>query len=322
MEVAFGPRTGRSSSAQYVGDRLAEGPEAVHDRASFVRVAAERHRPRSTNLPWAASRKGSGGAFITLAIVDSSSGAAWPRRRSRRSSRELRAGSASRRDVGHRHQAVLDRVTTPKLPPPPRIAQNRSGFSFGVDPQDAAVGGHHLGGEDVVDGRPYQTVIGEGDPPMPTGGVSPTGGETTGRRFRVLPAVAPVSAHAVRFSGSIRSVHVEVDDDAPVGGAVRRGCGPLRTASSRCCRRRTPPPWPRLRRWRPGSRRRAPVGAEDLAVGVVGGVVGAYYAPRPFPAGGRGRSVCHVSPVARGIDRPTPVIGPLVDRPEGRYSSS
>ncbi len=44
-----------------------------------------------------------------------------------------------------------NRVTTPKLPPPPRIAQNRSGWRLGVDVQQLAVGGDDVGGEQVVD---------------------------------------------------------------------------------------------------------------------------------------------------------------------------
>ena len=47
-------------------------------------------------------------------------------------------------------------MTTPKLPPPPRIAQKRSGSSLGVDLENAAVGGHDLGAEQVVD---RQTVL-------------------------------------------------------------------------------------------------------------------------------------------------------------------
>ena len=51
-----------------------------------------------------------------------------PRRGSRRRSRAGRAGGASRRGrVVDRVQPVLEPVTTPKLPPPPRIAQKSSG---------------------------------------------------------------------------------------------------------------------------------------------------------------------------------------------------
>ncbi len=39
----------------------------------------------------------------------------------------------------------------PKLPPPPRIAQKRSGFSSSLAGTISPVGGHHVGGEQVVD---------------------------------------------------------------------------------------------------------------------------------------------------------------------------
>ena len=42
-------------------------------------------------------------------------------------------------------------MTTPKLPPPPRSAQNRSGCSLGAGGDEAAVGQHHVGFEQVVD---------------------------------------------------------------------------------------------------------------------------------------------------------------------------
>ena len=42
-------------------------------------------------------------------------------------------------------------MTTPKLPPPPRIAQKRSGFSSALARDDAAVGQHDVRLEQVVD---------------------------------------------------------------------------------------------------------------------------------------------------------------------------
>ena len=44
-------------------------------------------------------------------------------------------------------------VTTPKLPPPPRIAQNRSGFSSAEARSTSPVGGDHLGRDQVVDAQ-------------------------------------------------------------------------------------------------------------------------------------------------------------------------
>ena len=45
-------------------------------------------------------------------------------------------------------------VTTPKLPPPPRSAQNRSGSRPRCACDDAPVGGHDLRADEVVDGQP------------------------------------------------------------------------------------------------------------------------------------------------------------------------
>ena len=47
----------------------------------------------------------------------------------------------------------VNEVTTPKLPPPPRIAQNRSGFSSGARADALAAGQDELGLEQVVDGQ-------------------------------------------------------------------------------------------------------------------------------------------------------------------------
>ena len=98
-------------------------------------------------------RNGIGGQVMTLAIVESSSarGVGLGDERSR-SSRPSRAGSASRPRL--RRAACSrswNRVATPKLPPPPRIAQNRSGCDSSLHAQDLAVRGHDLGGEQVVD---------------------------------------------------------------------------------------------------------------------------------------------------------------------------
>ena len=42
----------------------------------------------------------------------------------------------------------------PKLPPPPRIAQNRSGFSSALARSHTAVGRHHVGSRQVVERKP------------------------------------------------------------------------------------------------------------------------------------------------------------------------
>ena len=53
--------------------------------------------------------------------------------------------SARRRPCSTGCSRNRNEVTTPKLPPPPRIAQNRSGFSSALARDEAAVGEHHVG---------------------------------------------------------------------------------------------------------------------------------------------------------------------------------
>ena len=48
-------------------------------------------------------------------------------------------------------QRNVNEVTTPKLPPPPRSAQNRSGCEFSLAVTKRAVGEHDVGGQQVVD---------------------------------------------------------------------------------------------------------------------------------------------------------------------------
>ena len=71
-------------------------------------------------------------------------------------------------------------VTTPKLPPPPRSAQKRSGCSLLAHPQDLPVGGHDLGPDQVVRGQavlPAQPAeaAAEGESGDAGGGVDPGG---------------------------------------------------------------------------------------------------------------------------------------------------
>ncbi len=90
---------------------------------------AQHMRPRITTLPCcSAGRNGIGGQGMTLAIVESPSGAASAASTNPAIVSAV-AGSNSRPptipDSGYSRN--LNRVTTPKLPPPPRTAQNRSG---------------------------------------------------------------------------------------------------------------------------------------------------------------------------------------------------
>ena len=89
---------------------------------------------------------------MTLAIVDSSSGAAS----AAAMNPATVSGVAGRMSIpptiaGSSWSRYWKRVTTPKLPPPPRIAQNRSGSISASTRQTCAVGGDDLGGEQVVD---------------------------------------------------------------------------------------------------------------------------------------------------------------------------
>src|SRR5690606_33429631 len=146
---------------------------------------------------------------------------------------------------------------------------------------------------------------GEGDPADADGrGVPEAGGETVlGRRFRVLPGGGSgLRPRRPVLGVDLDPVHVpEVDDDASVGGAVAGEAV-------------APAPHRQLQAVVGGELHRlghvfgvgdpdhgggAPVErVEDLAVGVVGGVVGAYYAPcdRAPQAAEVDHSVCHVSP--------------------------
>ena len=83
-----------------------------------------------TSLPChASSTNGIGGQGITLAMVPSSSGASSESAMNR-STVSAVAGSTSIPPTlpGRSASRYWNRVTTPKLPPPPRSAQNRSGL--------------------------------------------------------------------------------------------------------------------------------------------------------------------------------------------------
>ena len=60
-------------------------------------------------------------------------------------------------------------VTIPKFAPAPRTAQNSSGFSVALTRVDSAVGQHHRGGAEMIDG---QAVL-AGQPADAAGGGQP-----------------------------------------------------------------------------------------------------------------------------------------------------
>ena len=134
-------------------------------------------------------------------------------------------------------------MTTPKLPPPPRSAQNRSGCSLGAGGEHLAVGGDDLGGEQVVDRhavaahQPALTAAerqagdagggdhaaGRGQPVEPGGPVVVAPGTPALRPRPCALAVDPDALH-----------RREVDHQAAVGdGASRPRCGRRRGRRSR-----------------------------------------------------------------------------------------
>ena len=110
----------------------------------------------STSLPChSAGRKGSGGALRITAQIVSSSGASLASRRN--SGRSFSASSSGctmspDRTCGPSGWSLNSKeVTTPKLPPPPRNAQKRSGCSVSLARTQLAVGRDDVGRDEIVD---------------------------------------------------------------------------------------------------------------------------------------------------------------------------
>ena len=113
-------RSARGVASDRNGARAASAPAGSPAQTTIERI---------TISPWcSAGTNGIGGRGMTLAIVESSSGAASAAATNpaivsavagRISSPPTIPGSSCSRN--------WNRVTTPKLPPPPRIAQKRSG---------------------------------------------------------------------------------------------------------------------------------------------------------------------------------------------------
>ena len=114
----------------HVGERASRGPGTARSaRSPASRSPTWTRSAITTRLPWCSgARNGIGGAGITLAIVESSSGAA-----SAAAMKPAIVSAVAGRTsmpptiVPTSWSRYWKRVTTPKLPPPPRIAQNRSG---------------------------------------------------------------------------------------------------------------------------------------------------------------------------------------------------
>ena len=131
-----------------------------------------------------AGMNGNGGAFAMFAMIDSSSGAASAAAINPLITSAL-AGSInippSTSSISWSRNS--NRVATPKLPPPPRSAQNRSGWFCSSTLMSSPSGGDHLGGENVVDREPVLAdqepdTAAQGDPAGPDAGrVAEPGGE-------------------------------------------------------------------------------------------------------------------------------------------------
>ena len=130
----------------------------------------------------------------------------------------------------------------PKLPPPPRIAQNRSGFSSALARTHAAVGQHHLGGPQVVERQavlrhqPAEAAAERqaGDP----GAADDAAGRREPVQLRLAVELPPEDA-ALRAHGA-RARHPR---ECP-SSATDRSSGPGRSSPGRrrCGRRRAPRP--------------------------------------------------------------------------------
>ena len=107
-----------------------------------VQLLGEQRRPAARSGPRTSRCSSRGADGEELAVGAQHLGA------SARSART--SGRPARRD---RVQRNWNEVTTPKLPPPPRRAQNRSGFSSALARDERAVGQDDLGLEQVVDGQ-------------------------------------------------------------------------------------------------------------------------------------------------------------------------
>ena len=99
----------------------------------------------------------------------------------------------------------VNEVTTPKLPPPPRSAQNRSGCWSWRWPSPLAVGEHHLGLDQVVDRQPVlagQVAVPPPRvrPPTPVVAMMPPGWPGRRRGWRVDLAHRRAAAARARFA--------------------------------------------------------------------------------------------------------------------------
>ena len=198
----------------------------------------------TTGRPWCSgAMNGSGGAGITLAIVVSSSGAASASTRKE----AITSGVAGRKSSPPTIWPTscrrnFSRVATPKFPPPPRSAQNRSGWlsASARSSSPSAVTTSAASRSSMVmpclrtrNPIPPLSVI----PPTPTVPASPkpVARPCSPAAAVYSPAVRPVSAQAVRLSASISSPRIADRSSTIPPSETPWPAGlwpPLRTASS------------------------------------------------------------------------------------------
>ena len=206
-DTSSGAPCRRSAAAIERNGAIARSPASTSP--TWVSIA------RITSEPWNSSgRNGIGGAGITFAIVVSSSGAAC----ASAMNAAIVSGVAGRKSsppttVPTSWSRRCRRVATPKLPPPPRIAQKQIGVMLVVDVQHLTVGGHDLGGEQGIDREPVRP----GEEPDATAERDATDADRaanrrTRSRGRARPPPpctrrrsVPSRAHAARAPASISS---------------------------------------------------------------------------------------------------------------------
>ena len=208
---------------------------------------------------------GAGGTCIRNAMVVSSSGAlAAIGSRLRRTSRVGGMNSAPPRIHADRIEARTGSgSTTPKLPPPPRTAQNRSGCSssLAVMRRPSAVtistATQGVDGQAVLADEPADAAAERQAGDADRAGVTERGGEAvSGRGVGVLAGRQPGAGPGEAAVGvDVQALHrAQVEDDAAVDacrsrpGCGRR-CGPRAAGPVSAARRR---PARRRRRWRRG----------------------------------------------------------------------
>ena len=127
----------------------------------------------------------------------------------RRGLRSPRYTSGHRRPVRADERGSSSRVTTPKLPPPPRRPQRSSAFSSALALDDGAVGNHELGATMLSHVRPCWAVRWPMPPPRvsPVTPVEPTTPPGVTRpnacvAGRSRARSRPLARNAIRASGS------------------------------------------------------------------------------------------------------------------------